>query len=127
MAAATSNANQTVLKPPFHIETSGEHDATKKRFIIFLLSPADQRTLLKEWMIRLYLKQEGYEYTAGYDEIIGDKLYIYYEDLGPVFKEYDLFNEDEIVDMVLLGVQQRGSAMIAEMKKGQDAEGSETK
>lgn len=49
---------------------------------------------------------------------------MYYEDLGAVFMEY-LFNEVE--EMVIFAFQQRGSAMIVEMKKGQDAEVSETK
>jgi len=42
----------------------------------------------EEDMISLYLRHEGYEYLVLYDEIVGDKLYMYYEDLGAVSLEY---------------------------------------
>jgi hypothetical protein len=48
---------------------------------------------------------------------------MYYEDLSAAYMEYQLNRVEEVAE---LGVQQRGSAIIAE-KKGQDAKRSGTK
>jgi len=38
----------------------------------------------EEDMISSYLRQKGYKYLGLYDEIVRDKLYMYYEDLAAV-------------------------------------------
>ena len=42
----------------------------------------------EEDIISSYLRHEGYEYLVLYNEVVGDKLYMYYEDLRAVSLEY---------------------------------------